>query len=66
MKIETAVGGQGPFWGALDDLAPLGYVEAEFLVSGEARGQPSLDAAESTEPFTTRVLVRRPADPALD
>ena len=50
------------------DLAAHGYLEQEFLLSGDAdvwtwddRLRPVIG---STRPFTTRVLVRRPADPA--
>jgi hypothetical protein len=54
------------------DLAALGYVEDEFLLSGEAAsyrllgdrtadGQWSATTAAAA-PYTTRILVRRPAD----
>jgi Alpha/beta hydrolase domain len=54
------------------DLAALGYVEEEFLLCGEATsyrllgertpdGRWSATAAEAA-PYTTRILVRRPAD----
>ena len=56
------------------DLAARGYVEEEFFVAGEAVayepvGDLGVDgvwdvAVAATEPFTTRILVRRPADPA--
>lgn len=56
------------------DLAAYGYVEEEFVVEGTARayepttpltqdGQWSVKEA-STAPYRTRVLVRRPKDPA--
>ena len=51
------------------DLAPLGYVEEEFFVSGTANvydwaptGTVSVRTADA--PYTTRILVRRPGDPA--
>ncbi len=50
------------------DLAAHGYVEEEYLVSGQAddwtwdeRLRP---VAAGPRPFTTRILLRRPADPA--
>lgn len=50
------------------DLAEWGYVEHEYLVSGRAHEWTWDDErrAQCLEPlpFTTRVLVRRPADPA--
>lgn len=49
------------------DLAAHGYVEQELRLDGEAapwRWDETLaGAAGPPEPFTTRVLVRRPADP---
>src|SRR5215475_8709967 len=54
------------------DLGALGYTEDEFLLSGEAQsyridGDRSPDGRWQPEPagpagFTTRILVRRPAD----
>jgi hypothetical protein len=51
------------------DLPKLGYVEEEFVVSGSANvydWQPagSIVAKKSNAPYTTRILVRRPANPA--
>jgi hypothetical protein len=56
------------------DLAAAGYVEEEFLLEGEATSYRYVDepteagdwAAEAadTAPYTTRILVRRPEDPA--
>lgn len=54
------------------DLAALGYVEDEFVLSGDATsyrllgdrtadGRWSVEAAD-TAPYATRILVRRPAD----
>jgi hypothetical protein len=42
------------------DLTPYGYVEQEFFVSGTAR---AVTTGAADAPYTTRVLVRRPADP---
>lgn len=42
------------------DLAPYGYVEEEFFVSGTAK---TYTPQPSTADYTTRMLVRRPADP---
>lgn len=52
------------------DLAASGYVEEEFFVSGTANvyGWPeagTLAILTTGAPYTTRILVRRPADPAL-
>ena len=51
------------------DLAKAGYVEEEFIVSGNANvydwapdGKLSVKAANA--PYATRILVRRPSDPA--
>jgi hypothetical protein len=50
------------------DLASLGYVEEEYIIKGRARvlDWPSLDHLGSLGegPYTTRILVRRPAQPA--
>jgi hypothetical protein len=65
-----------PFGAAAFDLAALGYVEEEFFFGGEAaryRHAPgtgrSVDGKWSVErldsaPYRSRMLVRRPADPA--
>lgn len=39
------------------DLAPFGYIEEEFFVSGEA----ATVAGSALAPYTTRILVRRPS-----
>ena len=65
-----------PFGRPLFDLADHGYVEEEFFLSGDAttyrqvpgtewsrNGEWSVEANE-TQPFKTRILVYRPADPA--
>ena len=51
------------------DIAKLGYVEEEFLVSGTANVynwavDGSVNVKTPNAPYTTRILVRRPADPA--
>jgi Alpha/beta hydrolase domain len=56
------------------DLGPRGYVEEEFFVEGTARAyEPTARLTEdgrwnvqttTTAPYRTRVLVRRPKDPA--
>ena len=51
------------FHASADDLQKHGYVEEEFFVDGSADGTGSPDGASSVEPYKTRLLVRRPADP---
>lgn len=46
------------------DLAAYGYVEEEFFVSGTARIYADDLSVEQELPYTNRVIVRRPADPA--
>src|SRR4051812_5016641 len=51
------------------DLAKIGYVEEEFFVSGRANvydwaPDGTLTVKSANAPYTTRILVRRPADPA--
>lgn len=65
-----------PFGTTNLDLAAVGYVEQEFLFSGQARGfAPNgnlgtdgrwqvAPAPGKVAPFTTRLIVRRPADPS--
>jgi hypothetical protein len=52
-------------WLATDvDLARAGYVEEEFVVSGEADAYSSAGEVLATDvPYRTRILVRRPAEP---
>lgn len=45
-------------WDSYYDLAPFGYEEQEYLVSGTA-----VDDAGATAPYTTRLIVTRPTDP---
>ena len=46
-------------WDSYYDLEPFGYEEQEWFVSGTAT-----DAAGATAPYTTRIIVTRPSDPA--
>src|SRR6266542_4294220 len=43
-------------WDSWYDLAPFGYREQEYFLSGTAR-----DAKGTTAPYTTRIIVSRPA-----
>jgi hypothetical protein len=63
-----------PFGAATVDLASVGYLEEEYFLDGDAaRYRPVGDfgpdgrwaaEADGTAPFRTRLLVRRPIDPA--
>ncbi|MGW7514510.1 alpha/beta hydrolase domain-containing protein [Streptomyces sp. NPDC054796] len=54
-----------PWMSTDSDLAAAGYVEEEFHLSGEADGySTSGEVVASDVPYTTRIVVRRPADPA--
>jgi Alpha/beta hydrolase domain len=60
-----------PFYATPMDLKKVGYVEQEYFVTGSATRFPSNPAnpmADSapigTMPYTTRIVVRRPADPS--
>ena len=63
-----------PFLGADHNLPPVdlvknGYTEQEFLVSGTANvyqwsADGTLAVRTPSAPYTTRILVRRPSDPA--
>src|SRR5688572_10725220 len=59
MPTFRPVTGPGPLFPALqalppdEDLSRFKYITREYFVSGIARGQP----------YTTRILVRRPTDP---
>ncbi|SFL55773.1 alpha/beta hydrolase domain-containing protein [Streptomyces pini] len=53
-----------PWLSTSTDLAAAGYVEEEFYLSGEADGYSTTgELLASGVPYTTRVIVRRPADP---
>ena len=62
-----------PFGTYLGDLALLGYIEEEFFLSGTAEAYRPLSCGEDGKwtvepsdhkPFKTRLLVRRPREPA--
>ncbi len=72
---EELTGGSGPFIGAATGTeVPDGYVEQEFVATGTAtdyvaQGELAADgnwtlAPDTSAEYRTRVLVRRPADPA--
>src|SRR5713226_8779705 len=53
----------------LVDLEKLGYIEEEFFISGAANVydwnvDASLSVRTANAPYTTRILLRRPANPA--
>jgi hypothetical protein len=61
-----------PFIAWIKDLAPDDYVEEEYLVSGaaniyrytnDAAQSPEVEVDTADEPYTTRILLRRPASP---
>ncbi|HSW11611.1 MAG TPA: alpha/beta hydrolase domain-containing protein [Solimonas sp.] len=49
-----------PLWDSWYDLGELGYVEEEYFISGSAKTYPATTPAD----YTTRIIVRRPADVA--
>ncbi|MDD9205621.1 alpha/beta hydrolase domain-containing protein, partial [Georgenia sp. 10Sc9-8] len=56
-----------PFLATDVDLDAAGYVEQEFLISGEATrydadGQTDATVTSTGHPYTTRIVVRRPAE----
>lgn len=62
-----------PFIAWFMDLAEDGYIEEEYSVSGdadiygyleEAGPSPAVEVIEAGVPYTTRILVRRPENPA--
>jgi hypothetical protein len=66
----VAVPGTRPFAASPEDLASRGYVEQEYYVSGVARRYTFPDAMNNASvvdgdyPYKTRIIVRRPVDPA--
>jgi hypothetical protein len=68
----TAVGDPGhgyPFLATDVDLAKSGYVEEEYLISGQANrytitGTNTATVLSSGNPYSTRIVVRRPTNPA--
>ena len=73
---QELTGGKGVFIGSANttDLKSAGYVEQEFAAKGTAASYTATSALTAdgrwtlapagTAPYTTRVLVRRPSDPA--
>jgi hypothetical protein len=60
---------QYPFFAALEDMKGRGYIEQEFFVSGTANRYNTSDGAtgsiiDGDHRYKTRVVVRRPANPA--
>ncbi len=62
-----------PFLAWYQDLSEVGYVEEEYLVSGNANiyeyvdnaaQRPEVQVAIPDVPYTTRILVRKPRNPA--
>lgn len=47
-------------WDSWYDLSELGYVEEEYFITGQARSATGAEDAE----YTTRFIIRRPADAA--
>jgi hypothetical protein len=76
VTVEPLEGGNGaPVMGASGPVDPFGYVEEEYVLSGTAHALESAEPLAAngewqvepgeTAPFTTRIVVRRPADTAL-
>ncbi|MBY5163329.1 alpha/beta hydrolase domain-containing protein [Salsipaludibacter albus] len=72
IPVTSAVGDPAhgyPFLATDYDLAGHGYVEEEFFLSGQATSYAANGATDATvistgHDYTTRIVVRRPADPA--
>lgn len=64
-QITGPIGDAGlrghPLWDSFYSLADLGYDEQEYFVSGTAH---AADDPADTAPYTTRIIVRRPLEPA--
>ncbi|HWU67911.1 MAG TPA: alpha/beta hydrolase domain-containing protein [Stenotrophobium sp.] len=64
-EVSGPIGDAGihghPLWDSFYDLADLGYDEQEYFVSGTAK---TYTTPSTTAPYTTRIIVRRPLDPA--
>jgi hypothetical protein len=61
--------GNTPFFAAITDLAAHGYVEDEYFVSGTANiyqydADLNIEVMTPDVPYTTRIMIRRPANPA--
>ena len=66
--VAFGAAAQGGFEGGSLDLAAFGYVEEEFLVSGQANVYQygptgAVEVKTANVPYTTRILVRRPQNP---
>lgn len=59
--VSGGLRGDFPHGSSFFDLAPYGYMEEEYFVSGTARSYP---AGSPGAFYKTRILVFRPADPA--
>jgi hypothetical protein len=69
LPFATPVGGSDrnyPFFSQADWLKPFGYVEEEFIIEGTANRYDTQAGTitDGGHPYRTRLLVRRPADPA--
>lgn len=70
IRLEDISGPGTPLNAAVDGIEPHGYVEQEFQLSGLASRYRMADSDADAErldgghPYTTRLLVRRPRDPA--
>lgn len=64
--ISPASTGTRPnaFHSTVDDLQSHGFIEQEFFVAGVVAGKAAPDQASSSQRYKTRLLVRRPVDPA--
>ena len=61
--------GNTPFFSAITDIAAQGYVEDEYFVSGTANiyeydDDLNVQVMTPDVPYTTRIMIRRPVDPA--
>lgn len=70
ISVEQLLGPGSPMNSDLDAVRAKGYVEHEFIVRGVAGryrlADPALQAesVDTGHPYTTRILVRSPSDPA--
>ena len=67
--VEGPIGGgvRGrPWQSSLVDVEPYGYIEEEYFFQGVARtlGNGSIGAAVPMAPYQSRMILRRPVDPA--
>ena len=53
-----------PYGSSYTDLTPRGYVEEEFFFEGTARNYGASAPSMPTAPYRSRMVVRRPVDPA--